>query len=201
MVKLTRRGFLKGAAAGVAAVAAVRVVGRVAMADEPDEAATEDNIEGPFFRANAPFRTKLFDAGEAGDVMVVSGRVVSRNGRPLDGALLEVWQADAAGHYDNDDPDHQPAAGAFHLRGRMTTGRDGRYEFTTVKPKAYQIGPKQYRPPHIHVKVHHEGHRSLTTQLYFKGDKLNDVDPWYKPSLALDVRGGRAEFKFVLRKA
>src|SRR5262245_44718247 len=77
------------------------------------EPATEDNIEGPFYRPGAPFRTKLYDEGEKGDVLVISGTVVARNGRPLADALVEVWQASAAGRYDNDDPDNPPPKDFF----------------------------------------------------------------------------------------
>lgn len=72
------------------------------------ESATEDNIEGPFYRPGAPMRTTLFDPGEKGEVLRVSGTVVARNGRPLAEALIEVWQATAARRYDNDDPRHPP---------------------------------------------------------------------------------------------
>lgn len=218
---LSRRGFLHSALAGPAVLAtagavsgqekeakpAPRYADYVAQLDKGNEIepATEDNIEGPFFRAEAPFRTKLYDEGEKGDILVISGRVVARNGKPLQDALIEVWQASADGRYDNDDPAKPPRKDEFHLRGRLKTGKDGQYEFETIRPAAYQIGPKQYRPAHIHIKVHHEGHESLTTQLYFKGDKYNKTDPWYKPSLALDPKPDgkrfKASFKFVLAKA
>lgn len=74
----------------------------------------------------------------------------------------------------------------------------------TVKPGAYKIGPGLHRPAHIHFKVHHDGYRSLPTQLYFPGGKYNKTDPWFKPALVLDPRleeGGKwlaATFKFVL---
>src|SRR5262249_48919837 len=162
----------------------------------------EDNIEGPFFREGAPFRTVLYDKGEKGDVLVISGTVVARNGRPLADAVLEVWQATADGRYDNDDPRKPPKKDEFRLRGRLKTDKEGKYQFETVRPAPYQIGPDQYRPAHIHIKVHCEGYQSLTTQLYFKGDKYNKVDPWYKKSLEIDPQpDGKkfaASFKFVL---
>jgi catechol 1,2-dioxygenase len=219
--KLSRRGFLKSAVAGTVAASAVEVAAApgaepkappkysdyVALLDKGHEIepVTEDNIEGPFYRAGAPFRTKLYDEGEKGDVLVISGTVVARNGRPLTGALLEIWQASAEGRYDNDDPDHPPGKNEFHLRGRLKTDEKGRYEFETVRPAPYSIGQGRYRPAHIHVKVHHEGHKSLTTQFYFNGDKYNKTDPWYKPSLVLDLKPdgkrSRATFKVVLAKA
>jgi catechol 1,2-dioxygenase len=172
------------------------------------EAATEDNIEGPFYRPNAPLRNKLHDKGEKGVVLVIAGKVVSRNGRPLAGAMLEVWQATADGRYDNDDPARPPKKDEFRLRGRLRTDDEGNYQFETIRPAPYQVGPAQYRPAHIHIKVHHEGHKSLTTQLYFKDDKYNKTDPWFKPSLVVEYQQDEKDknrflgtFKFVLAKA
>jgi catechol 1,2-dioxygenase len=225
--RLSRRGFLKSAVAGTVAVSAVEAASATEVAPVPRakdrpapkysdyvahldkgneiEPATEDNIEGPFYRAGAPFRTKLYDDGEKGEVLVISGTVVARNGRPLAGALLEIWQASAEGRYDNDDPGHPPAKNEFRLRGRLKTNKEGRYEFETIRPAPYQIGPDRYRPAHIHVKVHQEGYKSLTTQFYFKGDKYNRTDPWYKPSLVLDLKPdgkrSRGTFKVVLARA
>lgn len=168
------------------------------------EPITEDNIEGPFFRANAPLKTTLYAKGDKGEILVISGKVVARNGRPLADAMIEVWQASPQGRYDNDDPKNPPAKDEFRFRARLKTDKNGLYKFETMKPVAYSIGPNQYRPAHIHVKVHHEGYDSLTTQLYFPEDKYNKKDPWYKPSLVLDLKkDGKklaADFKFVLAK-
>src|SRR5262249_25711653 len=157
---VSRLGFLRTAVAGAVAASGVEAARSQAQAAPPDkpakpprysdyvafadkgnevEAATEDNIEGPFYRPNAPMRTKLYDKGEKGVVRVVSGKVVSRNGRPLWGALIEVWQASADGRYDNDDPANPPKKDEFHLRGRLKTDEEGKYQFETVRPAPYQI--------------------------------------------------------------
>ena len=224
--KVTRRIFFRTALAGAAATtgfAGVTAQGRPerrigtapAYGDYLKEAsqgnqalaATEDNIEGPFFRANAPFRTKLHGEGEKGVKWGVSGFVKARNGRPLREALLEVWQANAAGRYDNDDPKNPPKKDAFKLRVRLRATEKGEYSFRTIQPGRYTIGPNRYRPAHIHVKVHAKGYRSLTTQLYFEDDPYNKRDPWFKKSLLLKNVGpkkegaARGSFTFVLPRA
>jgi len=173
---------------------------------ETQEDATEEDIEGPFYREGAPFRTTMFDKGEKGEILVVSGKVVARNGRPLAGVVLDVWQCNASGRYDNDDQQHPPRKDQFVLRGRIKTNDKGEYEFTTIKPVAYQIGPKDFRPAHIHLKAALEGYQALTTQIYFKGDKYNATDPWYKKTREIDPKPDekkvlQATFKVVLAKA
>src|SRR5262245_17711010 len=77
-------------------------------------APTEDNIEGPFFRPNAPYRAKITPPLEAGTVLLVSGRVWAHDTKkPLAGAVLDIWQANHQGRYDNDDPKNPPAANVF----------------------------------------------------------------------------------------
>jgi protocatechuate 3,4-dioxygenase beta subunit len=173
-----------------------------ALAEEP---LTERNMEGPFYRAGAPFRNKLYDDGEPGKVLVVSGSVVSRNGRPLADAVLDLWQASAAGRYDNDDARNPPKRDEFKLRGKVKTDKDGKYSFETIWPAAYGLGGNVFRPAHIHLKVNHEGHKTLTTQIYFKGDKYNATDGAYRKSLEIDPKpDGKklaATFKIVLAKA
>jgi len=199
--KLSRRTFLRSTLIGIPLAPGLYPL----FQEEETQDPTEDNIEGPYFRPNAPWRTTLYDKGEKGDVLVLSGTVHSRNGRPLPNAEIEVWQATAEGRYDNDDEDHPPKENEFRLRGRLKTDAKAAYSFETVRPGRYKMSRTRYRPAHIHIKVHHEGHRSLTTQLYFKDEELNKSDPWYKPSLALELEPEegrfRSRFDFVLRKA
>ena len=216
--KVSRRRFLTGAAGTVAAVgvapsrtpaeepaktADYRAYLVYADPEEQVEDATGEDIEGPFYRAGAPLRSTLFDKGEKGEVLVVSGTVVARNGRPLAGAELDVWQCNADGKYDNDDPNNPPKKDQFTLRCRLKTNDKGEYEITTIKPVPYPIGENQYRPAHIHVKARLAGYKSLTTQIYFKGDKYNKSDPWYKAAREIDPKPDakkvqRARFKIVL---
>ncbi|MDH3717058.1 MAG: hypothetical protein OES79_02945 [Planctomycetota bacterium] len=152
-------------------------------------AATEDNILGPFHRAGAPYRAKITPPLASGKVLVVQGRVWGLDTRrPLAGAVLDVWQANAAGRYDNDDPRNPPQAGTFLYRARLLTDENGYYEYETIHPGAYRIGRDRWRPSHIHYLVRAAGYRKLITQLYFVGDPRNETDDFIKPSLIVDFQ-------------
>jgi catechol 1,2-dioxygenase len=153
--------------------------------------ATAANIEGPFYRAYAPRRAVLAGLDEPGERFVVSGVVRDQRCKPVRGAILDIWQADAKGGYDLKE---------FHLRGTLKTDDEGRYELHTIVPGHYLNGDR-YRPAHIHVKVWTRGREPLTTQLYFAGDPYNDGDPFIVPSLIMQHSGGRARFDFTLADA
>jgi len=179
---MTRRRFLR-LSAGVAALGVLGA--EEAWAKVPP---TEKNILGPYYRPGAPFRSKLATAKETGEVLIVRGRVMSTDEQPLKNALVDVWQADAQGRYDNMDPNRPPAADEFILRGRMKVEADGRYEFETVLPGAYAIENGQFRPKHIHYMVSCPGYTPLVTQLYFSGDPYLKTDPFQRPSLVIDLK-------------
>ncbi len=134
---------------------------------------------------------------EPGEVLVVRGRVRGFDSKKrLAGATLDIWQANAAGRYDNDDPRIPPRTGVFHNRARLVTDDTGYYEFETIKPGRYKIGPTQWRPAHIHSMVAMPGYTTLVTQLYSEGDPENERDSFIKPSLIIapetvTVRQGR----------
>lgn len=152
-------------------------------------APTEDNILGPFHRAGAPFRAKITPPLEPGDVLLISGRVWGFDTKkPLAAAVLDVWQANAKGRYDNDDPRNPPAKDVFKNRARLITDENGYYEYETIRPGSYKIGPEAWRPSHIHYLVRARGYKNLITQLYFKGDPHNAKDDFIKPSLIIDPK-------------
>ena len=126
----------------------------------------------------------------AGTKIIVSGRVLSADCKPVVRALIDAWQADARGEYDNT---------GFTLRGHQFTDDGGRYQLETVMPGVY---PGRTR--HIHVKVQAPGQPVLTTQLYFPGEAQNRRDGLFDPALVVAVRdstdGKVAEFDFVLRR-
>jgi catechol 1,2-dioxygenase len=154
---------------------------------------TEDNILGPYYRPGAPFRAKVTPPLEPGDVLLVSGRVWAFDTKkPLANAVLDIWQANAQGRYDNDDPRNPPAKDVFLNRARLITDENGYYEYETIHPGPYQIGENQWRPCHIHYLVRAAGYQSLVTQLYFRGDKFNKTDEFIKESLIIDVRKEKA---------
>ena len=186
--QITRRRLLSAgawAAFGSTAVASV-AEGRTHL---PASSATPSQIEGPFYRPGAPFRKKLRLDDPEGDVLVVQGTVQSAADRtPLAGAVLDVWQCNHRGHYDNEAPGYDPAR--FLLRGKIRTDAGGRYDFETVIPANYPLGPDtpQLRARHIHFRVFAEGHAPLTTQLYFDDDPYLDLDPISDDRLAVPLR-------------
>lgn len=171
---------------------------------------TEPNILGPYHRKGAPYRAKITPPLEPGEVMVIRGRVWGFDTKkPLASAVLDIWQANADGRYDNDDADAPPKPGVYVNRARLVTDESGYYEYETIKPGRYQIGNNQWRPAHIHYLVAADGYKTLVTQLYFKGDAYNDKDQFIRPSLIIDpksvkVRGGSfllGDFDVVLARA
>lgn len=118
-----------------------------------------------------------------GERIIVTGRVVDEDGRPLPDTLVEVWQANAAGRYIHRNDQHDaPLDPNFRGSGRCVTDSDGRYRFYSVKPGAYPWGnhPNAWRPNHIHFSLFGPSFvNRLVTQMYFPGDPLLDLDPIY----------------------
>ncbi len=121
-------------------------------------------------------------AGEPlGERIVVSGRVLDDNGRPVAHSLVEIWQANAAGRYLHHKDNHQaPLDPNFSGGGRTLTDGEGNYRFVTVKPGAYpwKNHPNAWRPAHIHFSLFGPAFVTrLITQMYFPGDPLFAYDP------------------------
>lgn len=116
-----------------------------------------------------------------GERIIVTGRVLDEDGRPVPNALVELWQANAAGRYVHVRDQHPaPLDPNFTGAGRCVTGEDGRYRFVTVKPGAYpwRNHHNAWRPAHIHFSVFGPTFLSrLVTQMYFPGDPLFPFDP------------------------
>lgn len=173
-------------------------------------AATEDNILGPFYRDGAPFRGKVTPPLEPGHVLLITGRVWGLDTRkPIGGAVIDLWQANEQGRYNNDDPNNPPAEGVFINRCRIITDSSGGYEYETIHPGAYKTGPEKWRPPHVHYLIRARGYSTLVTQLYFEGDAHQKEDEFIKPSLIIPLRERRrgdmtwrnGVFDIVLQKA
>ena len=186
-----RRQFLR-----FGALSAAALVWSDPLEATPECDETDDNIEGPFYKAGAPDRSTLVDRGMPGLPLIVTGRVLSTQCKPLAGAVLDVWQCDANGVYDNK---------GYTLRGKLHSDDKGRYEIRTILPPPYNIGDSRFRPAHIHLKISAPGTPVLTTQLYFDGDKYNTVDRAFRKSLALrpkEAKGGKlATFDFHIKTA
>jgi protocatechuate 3,4-dioxygenase, beta subunit len=116
-----------------------------------------------------------------GSRMVVAGRVLDGDGRPVAHQLVEIWQANAAGRYAHQRDQHPaPLDPHFTGMGRCLTGADGSYRFTTIQPGAYpwRNHENAWRPAHIHFSVFGtEFTQRLVTQMYFPGDPLIPLDP------------------------
>jgi protocatechuate 3,4-dioxygenase, beta subunit len=116
-----------------------------------------------------------------GERIVVEGRVLDSDGRPVAGTLVEVWQANAGGRYRHDDDRHPaPLDPNFSGAGRCLTDAGGRYRFVTVKPGAYpwRNHANAWRPAHIHFSLFGRAFtQRLITQMYFPGDPLFAFDP------------------------
>jgi protocatechuate 3,4-dioxygenase beta subunit len=166
------------------ATTAARALPPTPACDDGDDP-TPAQTEGPYFTPDSPERASLLEAGLQGDRLTVAGTVLATDCRPLPRALLDFWQADAAGNYDNQ---------GYRLRGHQFTGADGRFRLETVVPGLY---PGRTR--HIHVKVQAPDGPVLTTQLYFPGEAANAGDGIFREELLLAMDGDRqASFTFVL---
>ncbi|HKS18686.1 MAG TPA: intradiol ring-cleavage dioxygenase [Bradyrhizobium sp.] len=149
---------------------------------------TVQQTEGPFFKPSSPERVELLEDGMAGQPIELVGYVLTRDCKPLADAVLDFWQADDKGRYDNS---------GFRLRGHQFTDAEGRYRLRSVVPGAY-VG----RTRHIHVKVQPRGGRVLTTQLYFPGEPKNRSDGLFRKELLMRTAKNESwltgRFDFVL---
>lgn len=147
---------------------------------------TPSLTEGPFYKPQSPLHSDLTVGLSPGERLRIGGHVVDRTCSPIADAIVELWQADENGQYDNT---------KHHLRGFQQTDARGRWSFTTVIPGLYTG-----RTRHIHFKVQRAGGRILTTQLYFPGEPGNDRDSQFTPQLLFEIekigseRLGRYDF-------
>jgi protocatechuate 3,4-dioxygenase beta subunit len=125
--------------------------------------------------------TRQHEGEPLGERIVVSGRVLDEDGRAVPGALLEIWQSNAAGRYHHRVDQHPaPLDPNFTGAGRCLTDGEGRYRFVTVKPGSYPWGNHEnaWRPAHIHFSIFGRSFlQRLVTQMYFPGDPLFPYDP------------------------
>jgi protocatechuate 3,4-dioxygenase, beta subunit len=156
---------------------------------------TPGQILGPFYPVHKPLdqdadlTTIAGKPGRAeGQVMHVMGRVLNLEGQPVQGARVEIWQANTHGRYTHpSDTNPAPLDPNFEGFAVLTTDAEGRYRFKTIKPGAYPAGPDLTRPPHIHFEVTGKLNR-LVTQMYFAGEPLNDKDPFLQGAGAAKER-------------
>jgi protocatechuate 3,4-dioxygenase, beta subunit len=147
---------------------------------------TLSEITGPRFAGVAPGPNALdltqHAGGSAlGERIIVAGRVLDEDGRPVPNTVVEIWQCNAAGRYAHDGDQHDaPLDPHFSGAGRVVTDAAGAYRFTTIKPGAYpwRNHKNAWRPQHIHYSLFGPGFATrLITQMYFPGDPLIPLDP------------------------
>ncbi|TIX87478.1 intradiol ring-cleavage dioxygenase [Rhizobium sp. P44RR-XXIV] len=164
--------------------------------------ASESTVLGPFHVADAPELPMGANIclDQKGEDMVISGRILDTDGKPIENAVLDVWQANDEGFYDVQQKGIQPD---FNLRGVFRTGKDGRYRFRAVKPKYYPIpddgpvgkllealGRHPYRPAHLHYIIKADGFETLTTHIFDPDDPYIHSDAVFgvKESLLAEFR-------------
>jgi catechol 1,2-dioxygenase len=162
--------------------------------------ATESTVFGPFHRLGAPNLPpggNIAHRDMVGVPTLVSGRVLDLDGKPIAGAMLDVWQTQSNGLYDSQDKNPNE----LHMRGKFTTDGDGRYLIRTVRPVNYPIpsdgpvgamlkatGRHPWRPAHVHFVIMADGYEAVTTHIFDRTDEYLDSDAVFavKDSLICD---------------
>ena len=157
-------------------------ISNLRLDDKKDLKPTVSRDLGPFYRTGAPYRAKLTPPFEPGAVLVVTGRIWSfETKKPIAGAALDLWQVD------NQTADYSKGGGDFKNRARLVTDETGAFEFETVHPIPYNPSPDFWRSPHIHFIATAARHKTLVSEMFFKGDAKQDIDRLFHPSLAVAV--------------
>lgn len=142
--------------------------------------------------------TRQHSGEPLGERIIVTGRVLDDNGRPVPQALIEIWQANAAGRYFHVKDQHPaPIDPNFTGAGRVLTDENGSYRFVTIKPGAYPWlnHYNAWRPAHIHLSIFGRAFVTrLVTQMYFPGDPLCAIDPIFQ-----SVRSEKAQQRLIAR--
>jgi protocatechuate 3,4-dioxygenase, beta subunit len=183
----------------------LRKMGRISARGQSESLiVTPPQTTGPFYPGYEKFRstsTDLTNGGKAtGEVIQIIGRVLDRNGTPIEGAEVHVWQTDGkTGMYNHPvDPKYDPKNRdpGFSYWGRDTTKAEGSYAFRTVRPIEYPASDDWMRPDHVHFSVYINGERVLDTQMYFLGDEwipqdkiLNNLTPEQRNAVIVDFSG------------
>lgn len=184
--------------------------------------ATQNTIRGPFYRADAPRKANgaNLSLDGVGEPVTVRGRVIDLDGKPVQAARVETWQANADGFYENQQPDLQPE---FNLRGIFEPDADGCFHYRTVRPAGYKvpcdgpagqllgrIGYPLHRPAHLHFQVSAPGFETLTSHIFDAADPHLDEDAIFgvKPELIRSFEpedtkspSWRIEIEFVMARA
>jgi catechol 1,2-dioxygenase len=153
-----------------------------------DQGDTDASLLGPFWRMHSPPTPNggsIVRSPTPGEPIFVNARFVDRNGKPVVGAEVDIWHSSTEGFYENQDP----VQADMNLRGKLTTDKDGRISFRSIKPAGYPIpidgptgdllraqGRHNMRPAHLHFLVTKEGFKTLISQIYVQDDRFIDTD-------------------------
>jgi catechol 1,2-dioxygenase len=191
----------------------------VMLNNEQGQGESDAALLGPFWRAHSPMCApgeSIARDPRGGDPLTVSGRVSAVDGKPVAGAIVDVWQASPVGLYENQD-EAQPDR---NLRGRFETNAEGRFHFRTVRPAGYPVptdGPcgemlraqdrHPYRPAHIHFMISRDGYKTLITQVFANDDDCIASDVVFGVTPALSGNFERRSdgtchlaYEFVMRR-
>ncbi|MBP3125960.1 intradiol ring-cleavage dioxygenase [Thalassospira sp. ER-Se-21-Dark] len=194
---LSRRSALKGWFAAGSALIGNSILSPVSYASDrtlpatpacgEDIGPTRAMTEGPFYSENPPEK-RNFRTDTGGTPVTLLGYVLNSACTPIANAIVDLWHADADGRYDNQ---------GYNMRGYQRTDGQGRYYFDTIRPAEYAG-----RTPHYHVKITPPNGRTLTTQLYFPDEPLNELDHLFDSALLMNMHpasdGEIGRFDFVL---
>lgn len=176
---MNRRDILKAATAGLLTAAHIN-----SYAGTKTCQGTPAQTEGPFYPIHQQSDKDLdltqltgHKKTARGKIIVIEGLLQDTNCKPLSNAKVEIWQANKWGRYQHkNDPNKAPLDPDFQGWGITTTDAEGKFQFKTIMPGAYPATANWVRPPHIHFKIFHKHHKTLTTQMYFAGQALNHKD-------------------------
>jgi len=174
-MKLSRRHMLEncvlrgGLVAGAAAMSDTRLLAAWEEGEQLARKPTPSEVLGPFFKKGAPNNATLRQPGDPGFPLHVSGKVLNTRGDTVEGARIDIWQANHDGRYD---------VVGYRYRTKLVVPAAGNYAVETVMPGHYEDRPAQ----HIHYMITAPGHKTLVTQIYFATDPFfeGDVDKNYR---------------------
>jgi protocatechuate 3,4-dioxygenase beta subunit len=188
MESMKRRSFIKKFSLGTSAYLLANSV-HAKLKPTPTE------IEGPYYPIveqndkDADLTRVKGKAGVAkGEIIEVSGQIFDLDSNPIEGATIDLWQANSIGKYHHPhDNNSKPVDEYFQAWAIIQSGAEGRYKFKTIMPGAYSLTPTITRTPHIHYKVGKKGYIPLITQMYFLNHSLNDQDPFIQKKSAQET--------------
>ena len=211
MDKTNRRTFIKSGVIG----------GTIGLFSNPvyAERPTPKESAGPFYPVIAQ-KDKDFDLTKIegkqgvakGKIIIIRGQVLDTDGKPVEDAMVDLWQANGAGRYRHPQDTYKaPLDPNFQGWAIVPSGKDGAFHFKTIYPGAYPATDAWTRPPHIHFKISKNGYTEIITQMYFPGEELNESDQLLKDKsleerklmIASRVEGKPEayEYNIVLQKA